>query len=110
MRPVVVWENMGTETASTRQTMPKTRMPFDRECITTSKSSKRMELDFGRTPATAFDLEIKDRRFEDIALTWPTRQVVLWSDRKTAARRRLLVEAVTIGCSYQTKRKKLAWR
>jgi hypothetical protein len=37
MRPVVVWENAGTETASTRHSVPKTRIPFDGESITTSK-------------------------------------------------------------------------
>jgi hypothetical protein len=57
MRPVVVWENMGTETASARQTMPKTRMPFNGECITTSKSSKRMEQFAVGQLATVFDLE-----------------------------------------------------
>jgi hypothetical protein len=34
--------------------------------------------------ATGFDLEIKIWRMEGIALTWATRQVVLWSDHKTA--------------------------
>src|ERR1700687_4561133 len=92
MRPVVVWENTGTETASTRQTMPKTRMPFDGECITTSTSSKRMETICGRTARDQFRSGKKIGRFEGIALTRPTRQVVLWSDHKTAARRRLLVE------------------
>jgi hypothetical protein len=57
----------------------------------------RREPVFGRTLATGFDPGIKIERFEGIALTWPTRQVVLWSDHKTAVCRRLLVEAVTIG-------------
>jgi len=47
--------------------------------------------------ATAFDLEIKIWRMEGIALTWATRQVVLWSDHKTANQNRRLVGPEELG-------------
>jgi len=68
----------------------------------------RMELVLGRTLATGFDLGIKIERFEGIALTWPTRQVVLWSDHKTAARQRLLVEAWTIRAEPPNEREEIS--
>jgi hypothetical protein len=57
MRPVVVWENMGIETARIRQTKPKTRMPFDGERIYDLQILKKMEESLVAKLATAFDLE-----------------------------------------------------
>src|SRR5208283_4137746 len=92
MRPEVVWENVGTVRASVRQTMPKMRMPFNGECITTSKSQTGWK-NFGRTPHDRLRSgNSKIKRFEHIALTRLTRQVVLWFDRKTALRPRVLAE------------------
>jgi hypothetical protein len=46
--------------------------------------------------ATTFDLENKKMwRIEGIALTWATRQVVLWSNHKTAGYNRRLIVART---------------
>ncbi len=65
--------------------MATTRMPFDGECITTSRSSSvRMDDFIGPTIRDRFRGDTESSRFEDIALTWPTRQVVLWSDHKQA--------------------------
>src|ERR1039458_5992439 len=92
MRPEEVWENMGTVRASTRQTMPKTRMPFDGECITDLQILKEDGTIFLAAPlATGFDLGKKIGRFEDISLTWPTCQVVLWSDHKPMPTRNFAV-------------------
>jgi hypothetical protein len=57
---------MGTATASARQTIAKTRMPFNCERITTSKSSKKRMGQFlfllvGRTPQAAHFDQGKDR-------------------------------------------------
>src|ERR1039458_4228695 len=85
MRPVVVCENMGTETASTRQTMPKTRMPFNGERIRTSK--REWNIFLVDTHTTEIDEPSAIGRY---TLTRPTRQVVLWSDHQTAPAQRLL--------------------
>jgi succinate-semialdehyde dehydrogenase/glutarate-semialdehyde dehydrogenase len=68
------------------------QLPFNGECITTSKSQTGWK-NFGRTPHDRLRSgNSKIKRFEHIALTRLTRQVVLWFDRKTAFRQKVLAE------------------
>jgi hypothetical protein len=64
--------------------MLKTRMPFNGECITTSKFLTSGWTFFGRTSWRPTVPRENIGRFEGIALTRATRQVVLWSDHETA--------------------------
>jgi hypothetical protein len=60
--------------------------------------------------ATTFDLEIKIWRMEGIALTWATRQVVLWSNHKTADYNSSWLREQLKGLPTQLKGKNQAWR
>ena len=78
-------------------------MPFIRERITTSIIGGRNIFLVGRAYDPTRFLLRNRVRLEDIALTWPTRQVVLWSDQKTAGALacwfllKILVGAVDLG-------------
>jgi len=61
-------------------------MTFDKERITTSESSKEDGKLIGRTSDWPFSETRVWERLEDIALTWPTSQVVLWSDHLQGSR------------------------
>src|ERR1700722_2380219 len=100
MRPVVVWANIETETekASTRQTRP-IRTPFDEQRITTSEPQLRWNCMLGH-PATALNPKGRNQMTEGIALTRLTRQVVLWSDHKTAGYKSRGVGETGPGISY----------
>src|ERR1035437_2986617 len=84
MRPIVVWENMGREMASTTQTIPKARMPFNGECI--AASNWWIERFLGPdTYTTEFGFCSEPSAIGRYTLTRSTSQVVSWSDHKTAS-------------------------
>src|ERR1035438_2899355 len=84
MRPIVVWENAERGTARTMQTIPKTRVPFNGECIAASDRDRTFcSVRTRRTNRDWFSWR-NELRFEDIPLTRATSQVVFWSDHQTA--------------------------
>src|ERR1700751_58725 len=83
--PVVLWENAEVLEAKTRHKNTRISMRFDGECMCDLQTLYGMDTVFPGRKRSALQFRSGEQRsaIGCIALTWPTSQVVLWSDHCT---------------------------